>query len=183
MVSLSMPERIEKFDDFLSFCRECGVDTSSVSVVRKDAQNYGLRANRELEEYELILSIPRKLILSAERIPDDDVFREFASQDPLLKEMPNLLLVMILIREFCDTNSFWKPYIDILPSSYETPLFWDLDTLFILKHSCNTAFEEAAKILRNIGRQYAYFWTQMDSGTGPASRLSFKKTFCFELYR
>lgn len=174
---------MHKFDKFVSFCNENRIDTSEVEIVRREGSDFGLRAKRDLQQDETVMCIPRQMIVTAEQqqLPPDPAFREFAAQDPLVKEMPNLLLVMILIREFCDKDSFWKPYMDILPAAFETPLHMDYETLCSLQPS--PAFHEAGKLYRNISRQYAYFWTQMNSPASPANRLSFKHLFTFELYR
>lgn len=172
---------MDKFGNFISFCNANGVDTSGIEIVCKSESDFGLFAKRDLAEDETVLCIPRRIILTAEQLPRDPAFRDFAAQDPLVKEMPNLLLVMILIRELCEKDSFWKPYVDILPAAYQTPLYMEYDLLLSLKPS--SAFQESGKLFRNIARQYAYFWTQMNSPQSPASRLSFKGLFTFELYR
>ena len=179
---LAFASRGDHFSRFLAFCSDHDVDTSALAVYRKSDQDFGIKVTRSLMEDEIVMRIPRRLVLSTEeRATGDTAFHEFVTRDPLLKEMPHLMLVMTLIREFCSSNSFWKPYIDILPTSYETPLYLDFDALLLLKPS--QAFEEAGKLWRNISRQYAYFWTQMQTPSSAASRLLFKDRFSFELYR
>ena len=106
LVHTELPDRTGKFDNFVTFCNTNGVDTSAMEIVCKSGADFGLKAKRDLAEDETVLCIPRRMILTAEQLPGDPAFRDFAARDPLLKEMPNLLLVMILIREFCGEGLF-----------------------------------------------------------------------------
>lgn len=192
----SMKRNSETFDHFIQFCEANGVDTSQIEIAPINIENceneFGLLSKSNISEGQVILTIPRKLILtvndymfnlnSAPRKSEfDKSFIEFISSDPLLSEMPNLVLAMILMREFTDENSFWQPYFNILPVTYKTPLFFDLNEFSQLK--CTSVYEEATRLLRSIARQYSYFWTQMQSSRSPASRISFKKNFTFQFYR
>jgi len=183
--NIQLPDRSSEnaFPALLRFCEENGVDTSKVSVAPIDdsRKEFGLVAREDILGNELILSIPRSLVMTCEHVPTSSL--GFLKDDPLLTEMPNLLLVMCLIHELClNEKSFWKPYIDCLPSSYYTPLYMEWNSIQLLKPS--SSFQEAAKLIRNIGRQYAYFWTKMNKTSGNNSTLpSFAPFFTFEIYR
>ena len=102
--------------------------------------------------------------------------------DPLVKDMPNLELVMILLNELSrGRNSFWSAYIDILPSSYSTPLYMNREELLQLKPS--PSFQEACKLIRNIARQYAYFWSLLQNHKNPSDLPSFRRDITYDLYR
>jgi len=53
--------------------------------------------------------------------------------DQLLRSMPNIALALFLLHE--RSQSTWKPYIDILPNHFNTPLYFDYDQLTRLKSS------------------------------------------------
>jgi hypothetical protein len=53
--------------------------------------------------------------------------------DQLLRSMPNIALALFLLHE--RSQSKWKPYIDILPTHFHTPLYFDYDQLIRLKSS------------------------------------------------
>ena len=38
--------------------------------------------------------------------------------------MPNVALAFHILNELYDPNSFWKPYLDALPSSYDTVVYF-----------------------------------------------------------
>ena len=95
--------------------------------------------------------------------------------------MPNVLLALHLLNEYFKDKSFWKPYINIFPKSYTTPLYMSVNDLKAMKPS--PWFEEVVKLRRSIGRQYAYFWKQMNMTKSIANSLSFKKNFTYDAYR
>jgi hypothetical protein len=53
--------------------------------------------------------------------------------DQLLRSMPNIALALFLLHE--RSQSKWKPYIDVLPNHFTTPLYFDYDQLNRLKAS------------------------------------------------
>lgn len=182
----------ETFAKFTQFCSSHGVDLSLIDILKKEGDEYGVRAVKDIKEDQVILKIPKSLILavndymkqlnsSPHKSESDRSFIEFITTDPILIEMPSVVLAMILLKEATDSNSFWQPYINILPECYKTPLYFTLDEFKQVK--CSSIYEESTRILRSILRQYSYFWTQMQSPKSPASRISFKKNFTFQLYR
>lgn len=56
------------FERFIIWCQENGVDVSRVraAIIDPDLKEFGLKANVDVSEDELLLRIPRKLILSVE---------------------------------------------------------------------------------------------------------------------
>ncbi len=89
--------------------------------------------------------------------------------DQLLLSMPNIALALFLLHE--RFQSKWKPYIDILPDHFDTPLYFDSEQLNRLKPSasfCKKKFLSLFVYLRNddlgdvlthiqrIARQYCY---------------------------
>lgn len=105
----------------------------------------------------------------------------FVKEDRIVETMSNVLLALHLISEFDKKDSFWKPYINILPSTYQTPLYLSTAELRTLKPS--PWLDDSIKMCRSIGRQYAYFWKQMHLTKSAASQLPFKNIFTYELYR
>jgi len=54
--------------------------------------------------------------------------------DQMLKSMDNVALVMVLAHEVLrGEKSPWRPYIQLLPSRFTTPLFYSLEQLQQLK--------------------------------------------------
>ncbi len=92
------------------------------------------------------------------------------TNDQLLRSMPNIALALFLIHERSQSSK-WKPYIDILPNHFTTPLYFDYDQLNRLKSSaalCKTSFissficiinnylGDVLTHIQRIARQYCY---------------------------
>jgi histone-lysine N-methyltransferase SETD3 len=91
------------------------------------------------------------------------------TNDQLLRSMPNIALALFLLHERFQPK--WKPYIDILPDHFDTPLYFDYEQLNRLKPSssfCKNNFLLSVIYRRNnylgdvlthiqrIARQYCY---------------------------
>ena len=64
------------------------------------------------------------------------------------------MLAVHLLLESKNPKSFFRPYIDILPTAFSIPLFFQFTDLVALKGS--PVLEEAIKMLFNTARQYLY---------------------------
>lgn len=103
------------------------------------------------------------------------------------------------------SDSFWKPYIDILPEKYPTILYYTSDELaelrvitsLINESYCfnyylsfniihilqpSPTFESSLKLYRSIARQYAYFYIKIHTLGIPVLK-NLQDIFTFENYR
>ena len=79
----------------------------------------------------------------------------------MLQKMPNVALALHLLVEKNSPASFWEPYINILPSSYTTVLYFTPDDFKELRGS--PTLEDALKQFKYVARQYAYFYRKFQS--------------------
>jgi histone-lysine N-methyltransferase SETD3 len=56
-------------------------------------------------------------------------------EDAMLQHMPNVALSLLLLIERFSPDSFWKPYIAVLPTEYTTVLYFKTNELQELKGS------------------------------------------------
>lgn len=62
----------------MTWCNENGVDSSKVEIFHlDDHQEYGLKVAELVKENELILEIPRKLIMTTESVTNESVLGIF----------------------------------------------------------------------------------------------------------
>lgn len=184
-------KREEHLDDFIQWCYDGGLNCDYLEIKKlvsnespkKSEQNaYGLFAKKDIDENELVMSVPDDLMLTTDSI-DDPVLLELAKTDPLLRDMPNILLAFQLMHEYYKrSQSKWSPYINIFPSEYTTPLYYTDKDMSFLEGSSSSAID-AIKLCRNIYRQYAYFRKQMDNQNSLFHKLSFRTRFCYDFFR
>ncbi|XP_054718071.1 actin-histidine N-methyltransferase-like [Uloborus diversus] len=173
------PDRNVHWNKFYSWCKENGADFDAVKVKEISDKNFGLIAEKDIKENDPFLFIPRKIMMT-ENSASSSRLGPLISKDPVLQHMPNVQVAMHLLLEFIDTNSFWKPYINILPSSYDTILYFSLPELQELQGS--PVLDEAFKLIRSVARQYCYFF-QLFQNDSYARSLNIGSYFTFELYR
>ena len=102
---------------------------------------YGLFTSELLSKEDLILSVPLKYMICTCNAPSE--LREIIQKDPILSQSQSLALTLQLWYESQSQDSFYKPYISLLPSELELnlPLFYTKEELHLLKGShvqCNS---------------------------------------------
>jgi SET domain-containing protein 6 len=78
---------------------------------------------------EIIFSIPRESALSAETSRLGELLRELKSLDRWTS------LILVLIYESAQREGGWKAYLDLLPESFDTLMYWDQNELEKLQAS------------------------------------------------
>ncbi|CEJ92847.1 hypothetical protein VHEMI08474 [[Torrubiella] hemipterigena] len=138
-------------------------DAISLVDLRQQEAGRGIVAVKDIEPDTVLFTIPRKSIINVETstlrelLPtlfeeaemssdeeeeeDDheDSDEEMGSGDEDEDEEPRFdswsSLILILIYEHLSPSSAWKPYLDVLPTSFNTPMFWDAAELQHLQAS------------------------------------------------
>ncbi|ANB11485.1 Rkm4p [Sugiyamaella lignohabitans] len=109
-----------------------GVEISpkvAIHDYRAQNQGRGLRAEEDIQEDEILFTIPRKSVIA---VDNDSRFVEFLKSsgeetDPWF----GLIAYMMSIQ----SSDRWKPYFDILPDSFNTPMFWSDEDIERLRGS------------------------------------------------
>ncbi|KAJ6440077.1 SET domain protein [Purpureocillium lavendulum] len=113
--------------------------SSSIKIVDLRSRNAGrgIVATQDIPADATLFTIPRKAIISAEtsglreRIPR--LFESHGDEDNEQQLDSWTALILILVYEhFQGVASPWKPYLDVLPETFDTPMFWtdaELDEL------------------------------------------------------
>lgn len=120
-----------------------------------------VKATLEIQEGDLLFSIPHELVMSTETARSSSLGTQqiskrallcyvlkyhyflssfcftggFISNDPILSQMPNVALAVHVLNEVYNSSSFWKPYLDALPVSYDTVMYFTPDEMMELKGS------------------------------------------------
>ncbi|KAK3913777.1 Actin-histidine N-methyltransferase [Frankliniella fusca] len=173
-----LPDRKSAKDDFLSWLRNNKVEFDGLRIVEYPGLDFGIEAEKDFKEGDMMIAVPRSAMLTVENIHNSPL-KELAKRDPLIVHMPNVALALLLLLHRRDPESFWKPYINMLPSKYTTVLYFSPEEVLQLKGS--PAFEMALRQCRSISRQYAYFSKLFQRSTDEASNI-LREVFTFEEY-
>ncbi|XP_015113456.1 actin-histidine N-methyltransferase [Diachasma alloeum] len=164
---------------FVEWLQSYGAKIEGVSIAEFAGFDLGIRAEKDYHANELVLEIPRKVIFSIETAAPE---LSSIMGDPIIQNMPQVALAVALLVEKHKNSSKWKPYLRMLPGSYNTVLYMSTSDMVELKGS--PTLEAAVKHCRNIARQYSYF-NQMFQTSGTSNDISqiLKDVFSYEEYR
>jgi len=151
----TLPDRKNAVKPFTKWIEDLGGVVNGVEVTELPGQGLGLRATKDLKEGDEVMSIPVKAMMSVETAKASSI-GSLIDRDPLLQTMSNVVLAVHLLIERNSPASIWEPYINILPHTYSTVLYFTPSQLAALRGS--PALEDALKHYKFVARQYAYFY-------------------------
>lgn len=125
-----------------------------------DNEGNGLVARRAIAKGEPFLSVPYSMVLASHLGVGPTAVHHAAWQqvasDPLLQHFPSCMLALRLLGEASEGDrSFFQPYIAILPTHFNVPMFYNVADFKYLEGT--SLFEPAVKLLYNSIKQYCYF--------------------------
>lgn len=108
-------------EDFTKFIVENGAQIDGVEITEFPGYDLGLLALKDYKENEMFVTIPKKLVFSFDKAADNVQYA--AKMVSLIASMPNISLAFFLMIERLNPDSFWKPYLDVLPERYATVMY------------------------------------------------------------
>eukprot|EP00475_Leptophrys_vorax_P044814 TRINITY_DN9108_c0_g1_i1.p1 TRINITY_DN9108_c0_g1~~TRINITY_DN9108_c0_g1_i1.p1 ORF type:complete len:498 (+),score=150.38 TRINITY_DN9108_c0_g1_i1:56-1495(+) len=118
----------------------------------------GVVALEDIPKGRQFMAIPRKLMITTTSACEAQIGKMLV-YDQMCLNTPSLFLVMHLIYEARNPDSFWKPYINALPKSPRLPLYFSLEELETLRGS--PTFPELLKLVRATLKQYTYLYDRV----------------------
>jgi hypothetical protein len=106
-------------DDLWAWLTKEGA-VSNAAAVRPSVvkEGVGLVTQRAVRKGEDVLQVPRDSWICLETVKKSDIGRSVEGQRPWVK------LALFLIKERANPSSKWLPYIDSLPQTLDSTLFW-----------------------------------------------------------
>ncbi|KAI9026673.1 hypothetical protein CLU79DRAFT_803426 [Phycomyces nitens] len=101
-------------------------DKIAIGDYRSEGAGRGIVAKKDIKEGDVLFSLPRSLLLS----PLTSGLRKEPGIDEVLDNLEGWLpLILCMMYESQKVDSFWKPYFDVLPKAFATPMFWGDDDI------------------------------------------------------
>lgn len=171
-------KRLAKMDAFNEWARAGGVQSDAVEIAIFPGYGLGLRATRDIEADEEVLSVPRPLMFSEEHLSESD-----QNLFNFCPQMSNLnLAYALVIEKMRGTSSSWYPYINTLPPRYNTVLYFTAEQMQRLRGT--SVFISAVKQCRYVARQYMHMYKYAYMQPNHAINGMFSNHgLCYELYR
>ncbi|KAL6727762.1 hypothetical protein Aduo_009610 [Ancylostoma duodenale] len=141
---------------FLAWADQVGIKRYGVTVAEcKEVSGLGLLAEKAISEKERCVTVPRLAMISTDLARKSSVLKKVFERDIIVQNMANVGLALFLCAQRVKKDSRWTAYLNVLPSTYTTPLFYTEEELQYLKPS--PVFEEALLFYRTVARQFAYY--------------------------
>ncbi|GBG27738.1 Histone-lysine N-methyltransferase setd3 [Hondaea fermentalgiana] len=129
-------EEEKRMDAFRAWLGQNGVELTSVDFAWiEELGCNGVKCTRDVAEDEVAFAVPRKLMISIEAVARSqskrNVVGEMLRTDGHVRRVPSLALALVLLAEVSrGEDSFFKPYLDILPRKFPTlPMSWTTEEL------------------------------------------------------
>jgi len=136
---MSFDEKTQAYADFLKQKNIFLSPKVAITDFRAEGQGRGLRAEEDISKGETLFTVPTSSILRAET--DGEIAQLTAKHE--LDSWSALIVRMMAAQ----TSSEWKPYFDVLPTEFNTPMFWDAGEAEKLLRG--------SEVLAKIGRESA----------------------------
>lgn len=122
----------QKMQRLLLWLEEHGATVPAVNVAFGDDRR-GVYSTRAISPGELVMHIPRKLIITTEIAKDSAVGKVIKTHNANVSEYGYIAAFLLQLKR---EGGFWKPYVDVLPESFpDHPLFFTPSELEYLKGS------------------------------------------------
>lgn len=170
-------DRMSHMPAFVKWITDNGGIINDIEIDEFPGYGLGLRAKRAFKKDEPMITIPSKLFMSL----DNPVLLA----EPYLTEIPftpviNMKLAFWLIVEKLNPNSFYKPYITILPDKVPHFLQYTLAEMQELKGSCALAY--TINQFKKSVRIFAVMQSFLQQSKHPDLE-NIRHKFTFELFR
>ncbi|KAK3716901.1 hypothetical protein QZH41_017011, partial [Actinostola sp. cb2023] len=156
-ISWKNHSREDHIEAFMSWYTQHGGVAKNVKIHKFGDEGYGLIATEDIQVEENFVTVPQKLMMTLESAKKSELeLGPLIEKDHILSSMPHAAIALYVLCEKLKEDSWWKPYLDILPSSYSTSLYFTPDDLKAVQGT--STLGDAVKPYRSIARQYAYFY-------------------------
>lgn len=119
-------------EDLLEWCKRFGVAAEGIQVSFVSEGWRGVVATKHISTGDCILSVPRNLLMSVESAKAQPWFASVASRHPHLTSS-QLLSIHLLHEVTKGRSSFWWPYLESLPKSYTTAIYYKPEDIAALQ--------------------------------------------------
>jgi histone-lysine N-methyltransferase SETD3 len=135
-ISEVSPVLSDKFSIFERWLTENGTKTRKLELCDYGNEVRGCHATSEIAEDENIIEVPLKCLITVEMGKETTVGQAIIEANLDLDAPKHIFLMLFMLIDMKNPNSFFKPYYDILPPTLSNmPIFWNSQELGYLQGS------------------------------------------------
>lgn len=126
----------DKFQIFEQWLLSNGTKLQSLELRDYGNEVRGCHATIDVGEEEIIINVPLKCLITVEMGKETDIGKAIIESNIELDAPKHIFLMIFMLIDRKNSNSFFKPYYDILPPTLKNmPIFWTTEELGFLQGS------------------------------------------------
>ena len=126
----------DAYDRFIEWLVENGGQFPKLELREYEDEIRGVHSKERLVEDQVIIEIPLKCLITVEMGKESEIGRAVLESSLTLDAPKHIFLMLYMLTDRTNPNSFFKPYYDILPQTLSNmPIFWSPKELAELEGS------------------------------------------------
>lgn len=178
----------EKIDTFHKWSSDKGIEFDGLKVGKVSGENYGLIATKAHKKEDIIITVPKTAHICLDQIENAKGYKEVFSDyvpNGETKQLSTSRLAIFLMLEKINENSFWQPYIDILPHQYTTVLFYEDKDFKLLQELCDPCneYRMSMSCWKRVTLEYIHLYFLIQNNPDDSLIVQqLKEYFTYEFY-
>eukprot|EP01117_Protostelium_nocturnum_P011717 TRINITY_DN4267_c0_g1_i2.p1 TRINITY_DN4267_c0_g1~~TRINITY_DN4267_c0_g1_i2.p1 ORF type:complete len:176 (+),score=52.90 TRINITY_DN4267_c0_g1_i2:29-556(+) len=133
--SLDVKDEKENLSELMEWTVKNGIKMPNIEIRNEKDFGRGIFATKDIQEGETVLYIPNQVVIDPRTAIDSikDRFISLGSSPSDLNNLKSLsitnIMALFLIQQTELESSKWKPYIDALPTQFDTTIYWNEEEL------------------------------------------------------
>jgi histone-lysine N-methyltransferase SETD3 len=141
----------DKYDVFLKWLVDNGTKFPKLELVDYGDEVRGCHAKNNVNAEEILVEVPLSCLITVEMGKETPIGKAIMASNIELDAPKHIFLMVYMLIDMKNTNSFFKPYYNILPTNLSNmPIFWTDEELALLEGSYMLQqIEERKKAIEN----------------------------------
>ncbi|XP_077150013.1 SET domain-containing protein 4 isoform X1 [Ranitomeya variabilis] len=125
------PSHERQYVRLMRWMKERGFRDKRLRTAHFPDTGRGLMSAQRLQPGEIIISLPESCLLTTDTVLSSYLGKYIRGWRPPVSPLLALCTFLVLER-YLGAQSPWQPYLDVLPSAYDCPVYWEADTVNLL---------------------------------------------------
>jgi len=138
----------DKYENYMNWLKLNGAEIQKCKIVYYSSNYRGINSTGKIKNNEVIMRIPLKLIITENMGRETVIGKKIIANNLCFKFDYAIFCTIFHLEELYKNNSFWKPYLDMLPQDMSNfPIFFTEEEKKML---LGTGINEASMIISNL---------------------------------
>ncbi|XP_018416991.1 PREDICTED: SET domain-containing protein 4 [Nanorana parkeri] len=151
-----------RYVELRKWLKDRGFHDSQLRTAHFPDTGRGLMTTSLLQPGDMIISLPESCLLTTDTVLKSYLGDHIRRWRPPISPLVALCTFLVAERYFGD-RSLWKPYLDVLPSSYSCPLCWEPEMVMLLPEPLRQRAEQQRAVVQEFYFSNVSFFRSLQS--------------------